>query len=291
MTEEPLDKTQVDALVAAVHERDRRPPPEQVTPPVVVVVVKEEEEGTSLPTSWTTAPPWAYPISSARPVPHDSHAVPFLAYDLSPAYAPLPPATAVPSFPSPTSPPGDPYASVEASPRYPGPALYYPMPGEGNAFDPNLQRLPRYASGYTLPLPPVEAYLPSPPLDVALLHPRARDYAPAVPPAPAHSGHGAIGQPVPWQSPPRLPSGLSYPISSSSSSTTPALVGHPRVSAAHDGRTRPSGTTTTSRGRPVHEHGSPNWSVLRQQIQAGEHPRSRGTCKFFNPQTVSVFPS
>ncbi|GAA5876925.1 hypothetical protein JCM3774_000541 [Rhodotorula dairenensis] len=326
LTEAPLDKAQVDALVAAVQSGDRLV--DQATPVAVVA----ESARSSLPTgtvsAWTSAPGAVpptltrspYPISSARdssspppppppPPPirdgHVAYGLPYLTYDLSPGFAPLPPATTAPAFPSPTSPPGGPYppvpapvsVSVEASSRssasYPFPALYYPVSGEAN------QYLPHQSHSY--PLPPVEAYLPSPPFEIALYHPGTRaEYAPHAPVpgprVPAHRalGHGAIGQPVPWQaSPPRLASGLTYPISSlplptrvthGLHSPPPPAVTANRLNRAGFGVQR-SGGMTSSRGRQVHEHGSPNWSALRQQIQAGEHPRSRGTCKFFNPQT------
>lgn len=206
------------------------------------------------------------------------------------------------------------------SPPFPVPptTLYYPIPGEPNHLLPP-------SAGYSLPPAShaVETYLPSPPLslhDAALLqagHGRLH-----LAPGP---GPGPIGQhTMPWpattpapppRSPPRLvANGFTYPISSSSSAApsprahfdpglqvraVPPTVLWSKGALASFGaatsttkRFEASPTTKTSNGgggrRPqVHEHGSPDWSVLRQQIQAGEHPRSRGTCKFFNPQTVS----
>ncbi|GAA5969300.1 hypothetical protein JCM8115_006755 [Rhodotorula mucilaginosa] len=204
------------------------------------------------------------------------------------------------------------------SPPFPVPptTLYYPIPGEPNHLLPP-------SAGYSLPPAShaVETYLPSPPLslhDAALLqagHGRLH-----LAPGP---GPGPIGQhSMPWpattpapppRSPPRLvANGFTYPISSSSSAApsprahfdpglqvraVPPTVLWSKGALASFGaatsttkRFEASPTTKTSNGgggrRPqVHEHGSPDWSVLRQQIQAGEHPRSRGTCKFFNPQT------
>ena len=225
-----------------------------------------------------------------------------------------------------SSPSGLPEHYPDTFAPFPVPAtttLYYPI----SSGEPN--RLVPSAAGYPLPPPTssqatMETYLPSPPLS---LHEAALFQAGHgrlhLAPGP---GPGPIGQqqPMPWptttatapppRSPPRLvANGFTYPISSSSSprahfdpglqvrAAPPPTVLWSKGALASFGATTKSSTTATTKTsgganggggarRQVHEHGSPDWSALRQQIQAGEHPRSRGTCKFFNPQTVSFTP-
>ncbi|GAA6026556.1 hypothetical protein JCM8202_002316 [Rhodotorula sphaerocarpa] len=71
--------------------------------------------------------------------------------------------------------------------------------------------------------------------------------------------------------PPSLP--YRAPVPWSSGTAPPSLRNRPLKNAPV--------TSPTSATKDL----APRWDVLRQQIQEGEHPRSRGTCKFFNPQT------
>lgn len=227
--------------------------------------------------------------------------------------------------PFPSSPSGLPEQYPETFPSFPVPTtLYYPIPGEPNHLLPSSGYPLSSASSQA-----VETYLPSPPLslhDAALFqagHGRLH-LAPA--PGPIGQQQPLPWPPTttttapPPRSPPRLvANGFTYSISSSSSPSPrahfdpglqvraaptvhwskgalPSFGGATTTTTTKRFETSP--TTTKANGgvsnggggrRQVHEHGSPDWSVLRQQIQAGEHPRSRGTCKFFNPQTVSSF--
>lgn len=93
--------------------------------------------------------------------------------------------------------------------------------------------------------------------------------------------HGsAFSSPVNW-----LASGYALPLAS------PPLVLPPPVGPAPyaRGTTLPYVGSASKRSTPASKGSakSPRWGVLRQQIQDGLHPKSRGTCKFFNPQTVS----
>ncbi|GAA5991255.1 hypothetical protein JCM10908_003223 [Rhodotorula pacifica] len=342
LTANSLDKkAQVDALVAAVQQPSDRALPLELpatgiglfTPPTTVSILAPPVTVAAPPTAIRTS---IYPISSAgirdspsvhplayglpflSPLPPFDLASPSSAFDFaSPGYAPLPPSSSSSSSSSsaasttavaPFALSPSPYASTEAA-AYPLPTLYYPISAveASHALDQQQQHPVQYLGCYPLP----EPYLPSPPVlqnDLSLRRPVG-----APPPAPGPQaigiGLGAIGQP--WSPPPiaptqaRLPSGFTYPISSSPRGLTmpssglsarvpvppaAAAASPPPTSAIRSKAVPTPGkhadvVVTTTSGRHVHGHGHPNWSVLRQQIQAGEHPRSRGTCKFFNPQT------
>lgn len=201
--------------------------------------------------------------------------------------------------------------------------LYYPIPREPNQLLPSAgYPLPPPASSRSmetyLPSPPLSLH------DAAIFQPAHGQLHFAAGPGPiGQQQQPPMPWPTaPTRSPPRLlANGLAYPISSSapfpraehfdpgaqgrgapappndlwSKGALASFGATATTTTAKRFETSPTSTTTaTTTGdhgggggsrRRVHEHGSPDCSVLRQQIQAGEHPRSRGTCKFFNPQT------